>query len=687
MSRRVHDPLRGASACVLPKIRRTAALWSMILGMVGGPAGFGTGHPVWFGGDYNPEQWPEEVWQEDVRLMRRAGVNLATVGVFSWARIQPDEGVFDYGWLDRVIELLHGNGIAVDLATGTASPPPWATTKYPGMLTRDINGNVRWPGSRQHFAPTSPEYRRLAGELARTTVNRYKDHPAVLMWHINNELGCHVSYDYSDQAAAAFRVWLRARYGDIDALNHAWGTWFWSQRYTDFEQVVPPRLMPYTPNPSGLLDFRRFSSDALLDLVRMEKAIIRESGATQPLTTNMLNSWPSTDYWAWAREVDYVADDNYPDPRDPDAFRWAAFGRDLMRSLKPGRPWLLMEQSPNAVNWRPNNAPKPPGSMAALSMQAVGRGADAVLFFQWRQSDRGSEKFHAGMVPHAGTGTRTFREVETLGAALAGLRDLPVPGGEARVAIVLDWDTWWAIDQRDHPATFDYIEHVRGWHAAFHELNVQVDLARPGGPFDAYALVVAPSLYLLRDADAEALNTFVAAGGRLLATAFSDVVDEHDRFLPGGFTTRLRRCLGVHALDLDGVLPEDGVCFDWAGVPYPADVLAENLALDATAEVLARFAAGPSDGGPALTRNAYGSGEAYYLATLPDAAGRSALAAHLVERAGIDPVLAGLPARVEAAARGDLITVINHNPTPADITLPNGDAVTLDPYGYHLLRP
>src|SRR6266511_122066 len=318
---------------------------------------------IYYGGDYNPEQWPEDVWREDVRVMRRTGVNLATVGVFSWARIQPDEGVFDYDWLDRVIDLLHENGIAVDLATGTASTPPWATSRYPAMLTRDHEGAILWPGSRQHWAPTSPDYRRLASELVRSTVERYRDHPAVVLWHVNNELGCHTVYDYSDQAAAAFRDWLRAKYESIDALNDAWRTTFWSQRYTDFEQIVPPRLAPASVNPSGLLDFRRFSSDALLEILRMEKRIIRSAGATQPVTTNMIGAWPFCDYWGWAEELDVIADDNYVDPRDPAAYRSAAFARDLMRSLKPGRPWLLMEQAPNAVNWRPNNAPKAPGQM------------------------------------------------------------------------------------------------------------------------------------------------------------------------------------------------------------------------------------------------------------------------------------------------------------------------------------
>jgi beta-galactosidase len=631
---------------------------------------------IWYGGDYNPEQWPESVWPDDVKLMRTAGVTLATVGVFSWARIQPAEGEFDFDWLDRVLGLLHDGGIKVCLATATASPPPWATTKYPAMLTQNRDGATRWPGSRQHYAPTSPDYRRLAAVLAKAIVDRYKDHPAVTMWHVNNEFGCHLSYDYSDQAAAAFRVWLREKYESIDALNEAWGTWFWSQRYTDFEEIVPPRLAPYSVNPGGLLDFRRFSSDALLDLFRMEKKIIRDAGATQPVTTNFIGAWPTTDYWAFAAEVDFISDDCYPDPRDPESFRYAAFTRDLMRSLKPGTPWILMEQASSAVNWRPNNAVKRPGQMAALSMQAVARGADGILFFQWRQAAAGAEKFHSAMLPHAGPDTRTFREVADLGAELSTL-DLPVPGGEARVAIVFDWHSWWAIDQPDHPAQFDYLAQVQGWHAAFHELNVQVDLVRPDGPFDQYKLVVAPNLYLLRDGDA--LVEFVAGGGRLLATAFTDVVDEHDRFLPGGFTTRLGPALGLQVTEFAGVLPSDGRIFTWDGVDHPADVLAEELRLTG-AEVLASFT---PDGGPALTRHAHGKGEAYYLATMTNPAGRVALARHLAHRAGVAPVLPDLPEGVEAAQRGDVTVLINH--TPAPVTLPDG--TTLTAYAHTIRHP
>ncbi|MEU4238598.1 beta-galactosidase [Actinoplanes sp. NPDC026619] len=625
---------------------------------------------IFYGGDYNPEQWPEEVWPEDVELMRRAGVNLATVGVFSWARIQPEEGVFDFDWLDRVLDLLHAGGVAVDLATATASTPPWATYKYPDILTTTREGAIRWPGSRQHYAPTSPDYRRLASELVSALVDRYKDHPAVVMWHINNELGCHTTYDYSDQAAVAFRSWLVRRYGDIGSLNAAWGTTFWSQRYTGFEQIVPPRLTPAAVNPTQQLDFRRFSSDMLLELLRMEKRIIRDAGATQPITTNMMGAFPNADYWSWADELDVISDDSYPDPRDPHSFRTAAFGRDLMRSLKPGTPWILMEQAPNQVNWRPNNAVKAPGQMAAMSMQAVGRGADGVLFFQWRQAARGSEKFHSAMLPHAGPSTRTYREVAELGAALRTLGDLPAPGRDASVAIVLDWNCHWALDQPNHPARFNYLAQVQGWHAAFHELNIQVDIVRSTGPFDGYDVVVAPSLYLM--SDASPLVQFVASGGCLFTTAYTDVADENDGFLPGGFTQRLGEALGLTVTDFAGV---QGTEASYA-TNLRGEILREEIVLSG-AEVLETF----TDGTPALTRHPFGQGEAWHLATMATEADRVSLAARLATHRGITPVMADLPPNVEACARSGLITLINHNPTPVKL----GDD-ELGPYEYRLSR-
>ena len=659
-----------------------------------------------YGGDYNPEQWPEEIWHDDVRLMREAGVTMVSLGIFAWSRIQPAEGVFDFEWLDTVIDLLHEGGIAVDLATATASPPPWATAAYPQMLPQDENGATYWPGSRQQFAPSSPEYRRLAAELVTAIANRYAKHPAVVLWHVNNEYGCHLNYDYSDNAAVAFRAWLAAKYETIDTLNAAWGTDFWSQRYTSFDEIVPPRKAPYSRNPAGELDFKRFTSDTLLELFLMEKRIIREAGATQPVTTNFMGAFPPADYWRWAREMDVITDDCYPDPNDPESFRAAAFARDLMRSLKPDTPWLLMEQATNALNWRPTNAPKAPGQMAALSMQAIARGADGIMFFQWRQSRAGSEKFHSAMLPQAGTRTRTWREVVEFGAELAELPKLPAGSRDAHVAIVFDWQNWWALGNPDHPVVLDYLALVQRWYSAIHRQHVQVDLVQPTSDLTGYRVVIAPQLYLLTTEGADNLLAFANAGGHLLVTAFSDLVDENDAFREGGYLTQLGSALGIWLEDFGALVPPGGSAaggsstgesvsaapaasgpgqvfapLNGAVGPVTGTLLAEEIHLDG-ATSLGDFVGGRLDGRPAFTVNRVGAGRAYYLATIADATGCEGIAAYVFDAAGVEPVALGLPPTVEAIRRGDVVTLINHN-TEA-VTLPDG--ATLDPFGYVMLR-
>lgn len=662
-----------------------------------------------YGADYNPEQWPEDIWPEDIERMREAGVTMVSLGIFAWARIQPAEGVVELDWLDRVIDLLHEGGIAVDLATATASPPPWAGLNYPGLLAADENGATYWHGSRQHYAPSSPDYRRLAGDLVRVLAERYAQHPGVVMWHVNNEYGCHLPVDYSDAARDAFRRWLADRYADIDALNAAWGTMFWSQRYANFDEIMPPKKAPYSHNPGQLLDYHRFTSDMLLECFLLERDIIRASGATQPITTNFMGPFKPANYAQWAPHLDLISDDSYPDPNDPDGHRHAAFQRDLMRSLKPDVPWILMEQATNAVNWRPTNAPKQAGQMAALSWQCVGRGADGVLFFQWRQSRAGAEKFHSAMLPQAGTDTRTWREAAELGAAFADLPDLPVGSRDARVALVMDWENWWALEAPDHPVAIEYLPVLHRWYSALHRRHIQVDIVPPGQVDDRYTLAIAPLLYLLRDSDAAHLEAWVEAGGHLVTGPFSDIVDEHDRFRPGGFTTQWRDLLGVQTLEFNALVDRGAAPHEpgpreagFGANPVGSEsvslagaglLLAEELRVH-DAEVEAVFTDGHSAGGPALTVRRTGAGTARYLATVPDDAGTLSVVDHVLAASGVAPVIAGLPETVEVARRGDLVTVINQAPDSVRVPLPGTDYASGDPvdevelpgFGVQLLR-
>ncbi|KAF2418529.1 beta-galactosidase [Microbacterium sp. B35-30] len=663
-----------------------------------------------YGADYNPDQWPEEVWDEDVRLMQQAGVNIVSLGIFAWSRIQPSEDVWDFAWLDTVIGKLHAGGIAVNLATATASPPPWVSATYPETLPADESGASYWPGSRQHFAPSSPTYRRLAGELVRRLAERYAEHPAVVMWHVGNEFGCHLWMDFSDAARDAYRGWLEKRYATIDALNDAWGTSFWSQRYGGFDEIFPPRLAPYSHNPSSMLDWCRFTSDMLLECYLMEREILLAAGATQPITTNFMGPFKPADYRKWAPHMDVIADDCYPDPANPHRVRDAAFQRDLIRSLKPGVPWLLWEQATDAVNWRPANAGKQPGALMAETAQSVARGADGIMFFQWRQSRAGSEKFHSAMLPHAGTETRTWNAVTDLGARLGALPELPAPGRDAQVALVFDWENWWAVEERDHPTQIDYLALILEWYGAFHARNIQVDIVGPEEVDRAYDLVVAPALYLLRDEGAAALTRFVEDGGTLLTGPFTDIVDAHDQFRDGGFLTQLGPVLGLRfedfgalagaAVSASGVgglkaetaaVPGAGAVagaaatFRLGGAAQSGRLVAESVHATG-ASVVAAFDSGLQAGAPALTRHRFGAGEAWYVATQPvgnspSAAGTApdaldAVVAAVVEASGVRPVVEGLPAGVEAARRGDLVTLINHGDARVEIAIECTDAET-----------
>nr|WP_245325284.1 beta-galactosidase [Microbacterium amylolyticum] len=661
-----------------------------------------------YGADYNPDQWPEEVWEEDVRLMREAGVTTVSLGIFSWSRIQPSPDVWDFAWLDRIIDLLHAGGVAVNLATATASVPPWVTVHHPDVLAADESGAPYWHGSRQHHSPASPTYRRLASELVRRLAERYGEHPGVVMWHVDNELGCHLNADYSDAARDAFRRWLAGRYGSVDALNEAWGTAFWSQRYGSLDEVFPPRNAPFIRNPSQVLDYKRFMSDMWLEVYLEQKQIIRAAGAAQPISTNMMGAFPPADYASWAPHIDIVTDDCYPDPLDPHRPATTAFQRDLVRSLKRGTPWILMEQATDAVNWRPTNPSKNDGQLAAETAQSIGRGANGIMFFQWRQSRAGAEKFHSAMLPQAGTRTRTWREAVELGETLAALPDLPDPGDDARVALLFDWENWWAVEGDGHPATLDYLGLVRDWHAALMRRGVMVDVVRPEDVDDRYRLAIAPFMYLLREEGAAALTRFVQQGGVLAAGPFTDIVDDNDRFRPGGFLTQLGPVLGVTFEDFRPIVPpardhvaeragETGAAASGASdersfarfdgsLSGAGSFVAEAIWAD-HAEVVATFTTGPSSGRPAVTRHDHRDGSAWYLATHPTPESFDAVVGALLDAAGIHGEIAEVPAGVEVARRGDLLTIINHGETPAQVTAPGTVLDSGEPFGTRTLTP
>ncbi|MFE5258679.1 beta-galactosidase [Streptomyces coelicoflavus] len=618
-----------------------------------------------YGGDYNPEQWPREVWQEDVHLMREAGVNLVTVGVFSWSRIQPRPGTYDWSLLDEVLDLLHANGIAVDLATATAAPPPWFTRQHPDARPVTASGTHLAHGSRQVFCPSSPAYAEAADALVTALAARYGDHPALVMWHVHNEWGNHNALCYCDTSAAAFRSWLQDRYKSLDALNDVWGTDFWSQRYGDWDEIDPPRDTTAFRNPGQELDYHRFSSDALLTRHRAETALLRRTAPRLPITTNVMGTLEKkVDGYAFAAECDLVSVDHYLPAADPDGHIDLALNADLARGMAQGRPWLLMEHSTSAVNWQPVNVAKLPGEMRRNSLAHLARGADGLMFFQWRQSRAGAEKWHSAMLPHAGTEGRVWKEVSALGAELASLSEVTGSRVHGDVAMLFDWHTWWALELQARPSDrMRYLDAVRDWYEALWTLNITCDLVPPGADLTGYRAVLAPSLYLLSDNCADNLSRYVDQGGHLAVGCFSGVVDEYDRVHPGGNPGALREVLG---LLVDEYLPlrvqdharlDDGTRVrQWA----------ERVEPRGCTPVL-RFAdtadGGPVRGGPAVTRHAFGQGSGWYTAArLPVPALRELLRT-LCAQAGAVPVVEGPPGLEAVRRRGEEHTylfLINH---------------------------
>ncbi|MFG3679962.1 beta-galactosidase [Micromonospora chalcea] len=625
------------------------------------------GEGIWYGADYNPEQWPEQTWAEDVELMRRAGVNLVSVGIFSWALLEPTPGRYVFDWLDRAIDLLHDGGISVDLATATASPPPWLAHRHPETLPRRADGTVLWPGGRQAYCPSSPVFRDHSLALVEAVARRYARHPAVVLWHVSNELGCHNVHCYCDVSAEAFRGWLRERYGDLDSLNAAWGTAFWSQRYHDWAEINPPRTAPTFANPTQQLDFLRFSSDEQRAQLRAERELLNRL-VPQPVTTNFMigTGIKYLDYHSWAADVDVVANDHYLTAADPQPQVNLALAADHTRGVAGGAPWLLMEHSTSAVNWQPRNVAKTPGQMRRNSLAHVARGADGVLFFQWRASRAGAEKFHSALVPHAGPDTKVFREVCRLGADLRALAEVRGSHVDADVAILFDYEAWWGVELDSHPSVdVTYTDRLSALHGALWRAGVTADVVHPSADLSRYRLVVVPTLYLTRDADADALRRFVEAGGTALVTYFSGIVDEHDHIRLGGYPGAYRDLLGVRVEEFFPLRAGETVRLDDGA---RADVWTEWLHAEG-AEVLAAYADGPLPGVPALTRNAVGAGAAWYVGTRLDDDATDRLVARLLAETGVRPPV-DAPAGVEvvrrrSAADRSWLFVINHSTEPA----------------------
>ena len=629
---------------------------------------------IFYGGDYNPEQWPEDIWLEDMQLMKQAGVNLITLGVFSWAHLEPRKGEYTFDWFDRIISLLHENDIELCLATATASPPPWLAKHHPESLPVDANGVKYHPGGRQAYCPHSEAYREYAKALVRKMAERYGNHPALKIWHINNEYGCHIFECFCDVSAQAFRDWLKQKYETIDALNHAWGTAFWSQRYGDWDEINPPRRAPTFPNPTQQLDWRRFSSDSLLDLMNMEKEILRELTPNIPVTTNFLGFNKPTDYWKWSEHEDVISMDAYPDPAEP-LYGGGEFAMqsDFMRSVADGKPWMLMEQAPTNVNWRHINVPKHPGLMRLWSLQSVVRGAGAIMFFQWRASKAGAEKFHSGMVQHGGIAkSRVWDEVSRLGGDLKRLSPLLDSKVKADVAIMLDWESWWALEVDSKPSMDIKLQEQLASHfGPLFLSNITTDFVHPSSDLSRYKLIVIPNLYLVRAEHAENIVHYVENGGTVVMSFFSGIVNEHDHIWLGGYPAPFKKMLGLTVEEFVPFMPEQTNTVDLDGPETSSSLWADVIHLEGAQE-LGLFKQDFYAGKPAFTRNQFGKGAAYYIGTRFPMETMQLIFEQIYAEANVSSVLKvpfGIEVVLRESDKRSYLCLLNHLPETISVDL------------------
>ncbi|MFJ8047298.1 beta-galactosidase [Streptomyces luteogriseus] len=662
-------------------------------------------HKIRYGGDHNPEQWPQEVWDEDHRLFTRAGIDTLTVGVFTWSVTQPGPDTYDFTVLDRVLDRAAAEGRRVCLATGTAALPPWLATRHPEVNRTDFEGRRHRYGQRHNFCPSSPAYREHATALASRLAERYADHPTLLAWHINNEYG---GACYCDLCAGAFREWLRDRHGTLDSLNDAWWTTFWSHRYTDWDQIEPPSALTehwrgpdHTAFQGITLDWFRFTTDALLGCFLAEKEAIRAHDPDTPVTTNFMGLFRPLDYHRWAPHLDFASWDNYP-PLDAPPTR-PALAHDLMRGLKDGAPFWLMEQTPSTTACRDVNPLRRPGELRLATFQAVAHGADAALYFQMRASRGACEKYHGAVIGHAGRDdTRVFREVAELGRELEALGARTLGARTpARAALLFDWDSWWALEISDGPSRLvKYPDVVHAYYRAAREAGADLDVIPQTADLTDYDVVLAPALHLVKGDLATRLEAVAARGGTVLATFLSGRADEHDRAFLTDVPGPLAPLMGIRVDEWDARPPEFAQTVPDLGAQAR---LVFEIVLPRGAETVATYGTDFYAGTPAVTRNRFGSGEAWYVATALDQQGVGQVVRRILTRHALLGPYADHPA-VETATRvapdgTRLLFLLNHAPEPARLTahttatdlltgkrVHEGEPLVLDPLGVAILQ-
>ncbi|MBC9987912.1 MULTISPECIES: beta-galactosidase [Haloferax] len=634
---------------------------------------------------YFPEHWPREQWESDARQMAEAGIEYVRLAEFSWGVIEPTLGGLDFSWLDEAVDILADHGLNVVLCTPTATPPKWLVDEHPEILQADPDGTPRHFGSRRHYCFNSPRYREETRRIVSEMAAHYADHPAVVGWQTDNEFGCHGTVRcYCEDCSAAFSEWLAAKYDDVGDLNEQWGTTFWSQQYASFEAVDPPRPTPADHHPSRLLDYYRFATDSVIEYNRIHADLIREHGDWF-VTHNFMGDFETLDMHKVSNDLDLVSWDSYPtgfvqdrraaDPSmdelragDPDQ---VGLNHDLCRATNDA-PFWVMEQQPGDVNWPPSCPQPGDGAMRLWAHHAVGHGADAVLYFRWRRCLEGQEQYHAGLMKQDGSPDRGYNEAK---AAAEELTTVDVDHVDASVALLHDYDNWWAIGVQPHAPEFDYWEHLRCYYRVLRARGVQVDVVHPDAPLDDYEAVVAPGLHLVDTELADHLTQFVEQGGQLLVGARSGVKTPanqlHETLAPGP----LADLTGL-VVDQHESYPEDvPLAVEVDGDEYAATIWAEWLDPDPQTTVVATHTSGPGAGRPAVTRRNRGDGSVTYCGVWPGSELLDELVAELLSRGGIKHT-SRLPDGVRFNERDGLTWVTNFTSRQFELDVPMGAVVS-----------
>lgn len=664
---------------------------------------------------YYPEHWPQERWPLDAELMRQAGLSLVRIAEFAWADMEPRQGEFTWDWLDQAIEVLAAEGLQVVLGTPTASPPPWLCRAHPDILPVDAQGRRRRYGSRRHYCANSPSYRQHTERIVTAMASRYGRNPAVVGWQIDNEFGCHgTGRCYCETCAIAFRHWLEAKYTTVDDLNESWGTIFWSQIYGDWSEIDPPNLTVAEPNPGHVLDYYRFSSDTYLTYEQLQLSTLKSLvSERQIVTTNFMSQFTDLDYHDLAKPLDFVTMSSYPtgqaesnlslympqsvrptyayDVGDPYI---TGLAHTLMRGFKPNHPFWVMEQQCGNINWSTYNTGVRPGTVRLWTWHALASGAEAVVYFRWRGGLYAQEQFHSGLLHHDASPAVGYTDLEAMKVDRSLMSEITFAPHEAEIALLLDYDSLWAVQLQPHHGDFDYMRYLFACYRALQRLGLPADVLSVDADLSPYKMVIVPTACMTTEQLTTSLKAFAEAGGTVLLGVRSGSKTTTNRFtdlpLPGLF----RDLVGITVSDWHSLPP--GVSYDLIctvpGLIGPATVWAEALnpatsdlrSRDPDIQVLAHYTSGPFNSYAALTERRVGAGRALYLGWYPNGPQAEALLAYLASQAGVLS-LAAVPDGLIASRRGPHLILLNFTEEPLTATV-QGRAVLVGPRDVEVVR-